>query len=437
MNNNCNICFKSDSNNEYVFDSDSSVIFEKSQYEKRIDKISKMKKTNQIQNKSYDSHDIEEYILKYGLGQMVLEVTNRCNFRCEYCIFSEHYQGHSKLENENMTLETAIRAIDMYMDLIEKGKIYNPERTPIIGFYGGEPLLNFDLVKKCVEYAKERYKGRVLFSITSNAYLLNDEASKFMAENDFMPIFSLDGPQKIHDSNRKLAGGKGTFERVYQNIRNYARVTNSIPMINSVYDYNTDMEELMEFWSEQNEMVLLSLSPVNPYDTDYYNSFDEKTVKTFFEKKLKLEKYFHELVAKKDDLTSKEKRELNFLNVFLGKPASSVYMKEMFKDPSRSIVKCTGSCVPGDKMFVNVHGDIYPCEKVDKTMIIGNLNSGLDYSVICGYMKEFEAKITSGCSNCSVKNVCSLCYQSLHCESGFCKNAQSCNNMRNRYKELL
>lgn len=437
MNKNMNIHFESYGNNEYVFDSDTSIIFEKNNYEKRLKKINEIKKTKVEQNTEYDSRYIEEYILRFGLGQMIMEVTNSCNFRCKYCVFSEYYKGHSTLQNENMTFETAKQAIDKYIELLNKGATYNPERIPIIGFYGGEPLINFELIKECVKYAKKRYNGEMKFSITTNAYLLTDEISRFFAANDFMPIFSLDGPENIHDANRKLIGGKGTFNRVYQNIRRYAHLSDSIALVNSVYDYNTDLEELMEFWANQNEMVLLSLSPVNPYDTDYYRQFDEKTVKAFFEKKNKLEKYFLELIAKKDDLTSKEKREKNFLNVLVGKPAASVYMKDVSLYNIRNIVKCTGSCVPGDKIFVNVKGAMYPCEKVDQSMIIGDINRGLDYSCICKYMKDFEEKITSSCSNCNVRNVCSMCYQSFHSKNGFCKNNWDCNNMRQNYKELL
>lgn len=440
MSDNLNIYFKSDSNNEYIFDSDTSIIFEKNHYEKRIEKITRIKRV--YHNKKYDSkdykiQDIEKYIMRFGLREMILEVTNSCNFRCKYCIFSKYYPNHSKLQNKNMPFETAQKAIDIYISLLEKGKLYNPERSPVIGFYGGEPLLNFECIKKCVDYIKQRYHGSIIFTITTNAYLLNDEISRFMIKNNFIPIFSLDGPRIIHDRNRRLIEDKETFEQVYQNILNYTSINNSLAWVNSTYDYETDIEELMNFWCYQNNMRLLSLSPVNPYGTYYYSQFNNETIKNFLEKKKKLYNYFHNLLSKNGKLTLKEIKEINFLNIFLGRSIFSVYMKQMFSNTSRNIIKCTGSCVPGEKIFINVDGNMYPCEKVDQSMIIGDTKRGLDYSSIYRYMKEFDEKVTSSCENCSVQNVCSLCYQVLHNKKGFCKNEQYCIEMRDYYKEML
>lgn len=433
-----NIEFKVRSGNEYIFDTDASITFEKNSYYRRIDKINKIKESNVElkENNEIRVGDIEEYILKYGVSELVLEVTNACNFRCGYCFFSEHYQSHSKLNNKAMTFETMKRAVDIYFDLIKKGEKYNPEREPVVAFYGGEPLLNFKLIVECVNYIKEIYGKKVIYEITTNASLLTDDISMFFVENNFIPVFSLDGPKEIHDANRKAYDGKGTFEKVYSNIKRYIEIANNYAFINSVYDCNTDLVKLMEFWEEENSMILLSLSPVNPYDTDYYNQFNQDVIEKFKNTMRELECYFFTLIEKKD-ISKNEKRELNFLYLLFGKPASSVYMKDMFKKGYNRMISCTGSCVPGDKIFVNVEGNLYPCEKVDKGMIIGNLTKGLDYALIKEMLDEYRKKITSTCKTCKVKNVCSLCFQALHSDNGFCKDRKYCNDMIEGYKNLL
>jgi uncharacterized protein len=102
--------------------------------------------------------DLKEYILKRGLSQLTLEVTEDCNFRCKYCIYSDFYECHHGYTNKHMDFNTAIKAIDYYFLLLKDGKRFNPLRKASIGFYGGEPLLNFWLIKACVEYIEEKYR---------------------------------------------------------------------------------------------------------------------------------------------------------------------------------------------------------------------------------------------------------------------------------------
>ena len=123
-----------------------------------------------------------------------------------------------------MSWDTAKKAIDFFL----KRNIELPEI--IIGFYGGEPLLEFDLIKKCVEYVESIVEGKkVFFNITTNGTLLTDEVVDFFVEKDFKLSISLDGSQKEHDVNRKFRDGSGSFNTIINNIK---RIKTRYPQYN-------------------------------------------------------------------------------------------------------------------------------------------------------------------------------------------------------------
>ena len=96
------------------------------------------------------------YNLGVGFKQLLLEVTSICNFRCKYCTYSGHYK-HTRNHGEmNMDFVVAKRAIDYYFENFEIAYKRNAQKKPIISFYGGEPLINFTLIKKIVNYIKQK-----------------------------------------------------------------------------------------------------------------------------------------------------------------------------------------------------------------------------------------------------------------------------------------
>jgi organic radical activating enzyme len=100
---------------------------------------------------------------------MILQVTQQCNLRCQYCAYSGAYYNRTH-NSARMSFETAKRAIDFLL-----ARSHESDHVHV-GFYGGEPLLEFDLIKRCVDYVKKSVEGRsITFGITTNATLLNDE----------------------------------------------------------------------------------------------------------------------------------------------------------------------------------------------------------------------------------------------------------------------
>lgn len=139
---------------------------------------------------------------------MKLTIVTNCILRCDYCFVDK------KRSNQKMTLETAKKSIDFFLRSEGKDKI--------LKIYGGEPLLNFEVVKNVVPYAKKIAKKRginLTFSLCTNAVLLGSEHIDFFKKNKFQLAISFDGGKKTHDKFRKFADGRGTFDIIKNNFQ--------------------------------------------------------------------------------------------------------------------------------------------------------------------------------------------------------------------------
>lgn len=154
-----------------------------------------------------------ESLYENNLNTIILQVTQNCNLRCQYCVYSGSYINRVH-NNKRMSVEVAKQAIDFL------AKHSGNSKEISIGFYGGEPLLEFSLIREVVEYAEKLFIGKkVLFNMTTNATLLNMETAKYLYNKNFNVTISLDGPKAAHDSNRIFANSnKGTFDTVMQNL---------------------------------------------------------------------------------------------------------------------------------------------------------------------------------------------------------------------------
>ncbi|WP_297435959.1 radical SAM protein [Thermococcus sp.] len=149
--------------------------------------------------------------MKSKISSLSLNVMEDCNFECVYC-YGDGGTYHTP--NTRMSPEVGKRAIDL---LMREGK-----NVVNLQFFGGEPLLNFPLIRELVHYAKgkaEEYGKTVTFSITTNGYLITDKVIDFFLENNFTVTLSFDGPREVQNHNRPLRGGFPTFDVVVKNAR--------------------------------------------------------------------------------------------------------------------------------------------------------------------------------------------------------------------------
>ncbi|OOM11319.1 radical SAM protein [Clostridium saccharobutylicum] len=212
-------------------------------------KVDELRKRGYLSSKTlkeikHPESDNLEYHLGRHINQITLQVTQKCNLRCSYCAYSKFDNlGQRNHSNKEMTIETAKKAVDFLLE-----HSYDGEKA-VISFYGGEPLLKFNLIKEIVSYAKENFVGKELsFSLTTNATLLNEEIMEYSINNNIDIMISIDGPEEIHDLNRKFADGTGSLAKILDNLQKlkskYGDDLNNALRINAVIDPKNDFDKM-------------------------------------------------------------------------------------------------------------------------------------------------------------------------------------------------
>lgn len=296
--------------NNYLYDTNTNVLmlisdefFERiAEYDnigKENDVIKKLQEQGYLRNRNkfimeHPETEGLEYILENNLSTMALQVTQSCNLRCKYCVYSGNYENrkHSSLR---MNRATAYKAIDFFIE-----HSANTEKLHL-GFYGGEPLLEFELIKDCVEYIRGIVDKEVIFNITTNCVLLDEDKIDFLYQNDFRLTISLDGPQEVHDANRVKLDDSGSFSNVITAIRiikrKYPEYLSKVN-INAVLDISKDFKDVYDFFVE-NEEVYDIYATYNFQSDDY--AINRKIMSEEFKSQYMLEqfKYLMAMLEKK------------------------------------------------------------------------------------------------------------------------------------------
>jgi len=183
-------------------------------------KIQKMRnagllKSNRPKIIRHQLSDSIDYYLNNKIEGITLQITQNCNFLCDYCPYSQGKESLGrKHTDKSMSFETAKKGIEFLLERSrDSGSIH-------VSFYGGEPLLEFDMIKEIVPYAKQKFIGKHLrLNMTTNASLLTASILNYLVENEINIMISLDGPKEIHDKNRKFAiNGHGTFDIIMERL---------------------------------------------------------------------------------------------------------------------------------------------------------------------------------------------------------------------------
>lgn len=347
---------------------------------------------------------LDDY-LKTKLQMICLQVTQNCNLRCEYCVYSDKYVNRSH-SNAQMSFEVAKRAIDF---LIERSI---DVETVNISFYGGEPILEFELIKKCIDYAISEAEGKlVTFSLTTNGTLFTKEIIEFFQQHDVQITISLDGPKAIHDKNRKFAGsGCGTFDKVSENLKffkdHYEKYFDEKVSFNVVLDSKSDFACVNSFFTSYD--VIKQSIVITSYISDHYAKFEidsneENDIKTNYELfKLYLSNFNridNKYVSK---LVQHHYEHIN-TNLSKNRGKTTLLNEEAHHG---------GPCIPGVlRLFVDVNGMFFPCERVDENseaMKIGNIYDGYNIDKIKNLLNI--GQITSeSCIDCWAFNFCTIC----------------------------
>lgn len=428
------ISFDTDGGNKYIFDPSSCIVVP----EALAHRLPEPSGAPIVLTRP-DPQDIATHIKRYGLAELIIEVTATCNHRCSYCIYSESYTFQRDHGKENISNENIVRAVDFYLDQIEAGAVSNPQRKPIITFYGGEPLINYKAIRIAVEHAESRCETRPLFLLTTNATLLTTSIIDHFIEHEFIPLFSIDGDRDSHDRNRRFLNNRPTHDRVTARVREYIQTSGKPGFVNSVIDPKTDLVRMMEYFVSNPEFWPYAVSPANYFGTTYYSQFAASDFERMRSQYKELSTHFARLM-RVDELSNEDKLRRRFLYALVGRGALQPFLKTVFKEEgaASSPLPYTGSCVPGDKLFVDYQGVFYACEKITRNVPIGNLDQGFDYSAIAKIIGDIhENVIAKGCSTCAIRNTCSLCLQSFLPGGDVVKNPTDCGAARQGFADSL
>lgn len=379
--------------------------------------------------------DLVEDMLKSNLSRMILQVTQNCNLRCQYCVYSGSYNNRVH-NNKRMDIETAKKAIDFLKNHSQSAE------DIIISFYGGEPLLEMKLIQECVTYSKKVFEGKkVSFNLTTNAVLLSEENIEYLSKEDFILTISLDGPKEVHDKNRKFVNSdSGTYDIVMRNLEKIldiapdyiAKVT-----FNAVLDDESSFEDTNDFFMKHDIVKNMIVS------ANSINAVNRKEQLKAFSVKNYVDRNYESFIGMLYSLGRVDKDCVSHL---IKKEISDI--KEKISD--RSIVDSTipmkshpgGPCVPGfQRPFVNAYGKLFPCERVSETaeyMCIGNLDDGFDMNRI-KEMLNIGRLTEDNCRNCWAYNFCTQCVATA--DDGICLSKENrlekCNAVRNYVENMI
>lgn len=320
------------------------------------------------------------------INDIVIQVTRDCNFRCRYCL----YAGKNDLErhHESITMSWSIakKSIDFLFDHSLDAELIN------ISFYGGEPLLNFDLIVKAVEYANEKFKTKpIKYSMTINGSLLFDEVIDFVIKHSFDISISLDGPEEIQNKHRKfnLTGGN-TFDvvekNIYKIINNHREYFDNHVFFLPVFLDDENYEDVQKFFQEL--------------------GVDEKKITPLQANLSGMDYIYSEY-----QLNTLNKKQYGTIRTFNKNDFSMIQNQLKGKNPLPNTWHHNGQCIPGiQRVFIDVYGNLYPCEKIteDKTFCIGNLNEGFDIEKIIKFL-NIGRLTEQECKTCWAMRFCQIC----------------------------
>ncbi|MDI7248117.1 MAG: radical SAM protein [Bacillota bacterium] len=371
---------------------------------------------------------IKAYLVLHGFRQLILNVTEECNLRCRYCVYSDWYPFTRGYSRASMTFATARKAVDYYLGAVCSIRRRNPRRKAVISFYGGEPLLCFSLIEQVVEYVAHAYPDlNVMYNLTTNGTVVSEEIAEFLAAHRFAVSVSLDGPSSEHDRNRVYPSGKGTFVDVMKGIQLLQGFMNQAPEFLNVigcYDPCTDLNACMRFFDSGDLPRLLRMSPVAPYGTNYYSQFSSETLDRHQATLAELARAYDSMCESSNSADI----QLGFLDVLCGEELRQLMMRSVGPSTRLPFLPYTGACVPGDKLSVTVSGDIHMCERIGEGFVIGHIDSGLDYDRIAEIVNCYNRDIAQDCADCEVSRLCYGCYAvfaengSFRKPEGYCLN---------------
>ena len=322
---------------------------------------------------------------------LCLHIAHTCNLNCSYCFAS---QGKYNGERAVMSFEVGKQALDFLV--VHSGGRRNLE----VDFFGGEPLMNFQVVKDLVAYARsieKQHNKNFRFTLTTNGVLVDDDVIEFANRECSNVVLSLDGRKEIHDRYRVDYAGKGSWERIVPKFQKFVEARDGKnyymrgTFTHTNPDFLKDIETMLELGFTELSMEPVVCAPGDP------GALTEEDLPVVMEQYEKLAM----LMRQKD----KEGKPFTFYH----------YMIDLAGGPC--IYKRISGCGSGTEyMAVTPWGDLYPCHQFvgDEKYLLGNIWEGVKNTAV---QEEFRS------CNVYSRPECKDCWARLYCSGGCAANA--------------
>ena len=338
----------------------------------------------------------ENYIMDFKkrptvVKALCLHIAHDCNLACQYCFAEEgEYHGRRAL----MSFEVGKKALDFL--IANSGNRRNLE----VDFFGGEPLMNWQVVKDLVAYGREQEKlhdKKFRFTLTTNGVLLNDEVMEFCNREMGNVVLSIDGRKEVHDKMRPFRKGAGSYDLIVPKFQQFAesRHQDKYYVRGTFTHYNLDFSEdvlhLADLGFKQISVEPVVAEPKEPY------AIREEDLPKLFEE---YDKLAVEMVRR-----HKSGEDFNFFH----------FMIDLEGGPC--VAKRLSGCGSGTEyLAVTPWGDFYPCHQFvgNEKFLLGNVDEGILNTDI---RDEFK------CCNVYAKEKCRKCFARFYCSGGCAANA--------------
>ena len=322
---------------------------------------------------------------------LCLHIAHDCNLACKYCFAEEgEYHGGRAL----MSYEVGKKALDFL--IANSGNRVNLE----VDFFGGEPLMNFQVVKDLVAYGRSKEKEfnkKFRFTLTTNGMLLTDEVMEFANKEMANVVLSIDGRKEVHDFMRPTRNGKGSYDLIIDKFKKMAEMRHQTNYYvrGTFTHYNLDFSKDVLHLADMGFKQISAEPVVAPDDMDY--AIREEDLPQLFEE--------YDNLAKEMVKREKEGNGFNFFH----------FMIDLTGGPC--LYKRLSGCGSGTEyLAVTPWGDLYPCHQFVgmEQFKLGNVDTGIEKTDI---VDEFKL------CNVYAKDKCKDCFARFYCSGGCAANS--------------
>ena len=354
--------------------------------ETSVRECNKLKEDGMLFTKDVYENVIEEFSnnRQTVVKALCLHIAHDCNLACRYCFAEEgEYHGRRAL----MSYEVGKKALDFL--IANSGNREHLE----VDFFGGEPLMNWDVVKRLVEYGRsqeEAHHKKFRFTLTTNGVLLNDEVMEFCNREMSNVVLSLDGRKDVNDKMRPFRNGSGSYDLIVPKFQKFADSRKQMnyyvrgTFTRNNLDFADDVLHYADLGFEQ-----MSMEPVVADPSEDY-AIKEEDIPAILKE---YDRLALEYIKRK-----KEGRGFNFFHFMLDLKAGPCVAKRM------------AGCGSGTEyLAVTPWGDLYPCHQFvgNEKFLMGNVDTGVVNTDIRDEFKTCNVYAKPGCKDCFARFYCS------------------------------